>query len=298
MEIVKIKGKVFQHIKTRAYTPISVYKGEGLILRKGQKDLIEPELQTHKSLLGYGFPVPKIVEEDKLDTEYYYLEESLGDTLLGDLFWEDYKNNEEISDKNFEILLKISKQFASAQPKTISGERDEESFYLGAHVDYILDELPHLKDRILKAFRMTNERTSVFPYVLTHGDLNAYNLFEEGIIDFGSIFHAPAGYDLIGNIYHTYNFPKGGDYESMRRYEFTEQQISKYMSEMDKIYMANNLPKVSDHSVDFMFPKLIWSVVRMERYPKLQHWRYKRFEEALTRYLEGDNFLNSMLLNN
>lgn len=83
---IALGDKQYQHIKTREYTPVSVYKGAGEFLRIGPEGLIVPELNLHKKLLGYGFPVPGIVAEGEKDGKTYYIEQSLGDELLGDIF--------------------------------------------------------------------------------------------------------------------------------------------------------------------------------------------------------------------
>lgn len=145
------------------------------------------------------------------------------------------------------------------------------------------------------AFEKVKERLSSSPTILTHGDFNAYNLFEEGIIDFGNSFEASAGYDLVSNIYHTYLFPKGGDFESTRRYEFSTKQINDYFSLVDDIYLQNNFPKLSDFIGEFIFTRTIWSAVRMQRYPKVQEWRYKKFEKILENYLSDGDVIGTML---
>lgn len=294
-EKITVDGKTFAHVKTREYTPVSIYQNEDSFLRIGPKDLILPELNLHKNLLEFDFPVPKIISEGEKDGKYYYIETSLGKILLGDIFWEDYKKSGFVSDDNFKILLSLTEKFAKAQIKTAKSEKAFESFYYGVHMDYILEELPHLKEKIITAFEKVKERLSASPIILTHGDFNAYNLFEEGIIDFGNSFEAPAGYDLVSNIYHTYLFPKGGDFESTRRYEFSTKQINDYFSLMDDIYLQNNFPKLSDFISEFIFTRTIWSAVRMQRYPKVQEWRYKKFEKILENYLSDGDVIDAML---
>lgn len=292
---MEIDGKSFVHIKTREYTPVSVYQNENLFLRIGPKDLILPELSLHKNLLRFNFPVPEIISEGEKDGKYYYIETSLGQTLLGDIFWEDCKRLGFISDDNFKKLLLLTEKFARAQIKTAKNNHGYESFYHGVHVDYLIDELPYLQEKIIVAFEKVKERLSDLPTVLTHGDFNAYNLFEKGVIDFGNSFEAPAGYDLIGNIFHTYLFPKGRDFESTRRYDFSLEQVNEYFALLDNIFLENNFPKISDFKNEFIFCRTIWSAVRMQRYPKIQEWRYKKFEKILESYLSNKDVANILL---
>jgi hypothetical protein len=294
-EKITVGGKTFSHVKTREHSPVSIYRNEDSFLRIGPKDLILPELNMHKNLLEFNFPVPEIISEGEKDGRYYYTENSLGETLLAIMFREDYEKHGFVSDGNFKKFLSVTEKFAEAQIKTARKEDALESFYYGAHVDNILEELPYLKEKILKAFEKVKKRTSALPSVLTHGDLNAYNFFEKGVIDFGSAFEAPAGYDLITNIYHIYNFPKPGDYEITRKYEFSAKQINNYVSLLDDIYLGNNLPRLSDFTDDFIFMRAIWAAAKMQRYPKLQEWRYEKFERILKNYSSSKDTTQIML---
>lgn len=298
LQEIIINGEIYSHVKTREYEPVSIYRNKDSFLRIGPKDLVFSELNLHKKLIQFDFPVPKIIAEGEIDGRYYYIETSLGEHLLGDIFWKDYKESASVvSESNVKKLVYITGQFARAQIKTGNHNNSLESFYYGAHVDYMIEELPFLKERILEAFEKVKTRISSLPSVLTHGDLNVYNIFEKGIIDFGSSFESPIGYDLVSNIFQTYFFPKNGDFESIRRYEFSEEQISDYFFEMDAIYAENNLPKLSEYANDFLFTRAIWSAVRMEKYPKLQAWRYEKFEKMLNAYVADEGLDDSIFKN-
>lgn len=224
-------------------------------MRVGPRDILEPELTLHKKLLYYGFPIAKIIEEGELEKDFYYIEASLGNNVYGNIFAEDWKKNRQISDENFKNFLEISKKFAVAQLKTAELSLDDESFYLGIHVNLIIEELPDLKDKIIHGFEKVKSRTKNMPLVLTHGDLNPFNILEKGVIDFGSSFHAPAGYDIISCIYQNYNFPKSGDYESnlMRLYDFSSKQTGIFFREMKQIYSRTGTPNPLDFADDFVF---------------------------------------------
>lgn len=290
-----INGKTFSHVKRREYTPVSIYRGQGEFLRIGPKDIIGQELALHKELSEFDFPIPRILSEGERNDQYYYIETSLGDTLLGDIFWEDMKRGGTVNDESFRKLLLLIEKFARAQLKTVEKKDSFESFYRDLDREYIIEELPHLKERILVGFEKLKTRTSALPMVMTHGDFNPYNLFETGVIDFGNAFDAPAGYDLVTNIYHSFLFPKEGDFEVTRRYEFSENQIAVYLSLVDSIYSENNLSKPSDFVEDFMFGRMIWSAVRMQKMPKIQKWRYEKFERVLESYLAGDGDVISLI---
>ena len=256
-------------------------------LRIGPKELISPELELHRKLLTYGFPVPQITSEGIKDGRQYYIENSVGDTLLGTVFAEDSKKGEGVSREHFSDLVSLTSIFAEAQLKTLESREAFNEFYKGIHVDVLEEELPELKDTIRLAVEKLQKGTASLPTVLSHGDLNPHNLFKKGVIDFGSSFHAPAGYDLITNLYHIYNFPADSSHENARRYDFTAEQRAEYLSTMDKIYEKHHLPKVSDFLNHFIFARAIWSAVKMDHYPKLQAWRYEQFKKILDTYISG-----------
>ncbi len=284
-----INGKVFEHVKTRAYAPVSIFKSGDLFLRKGPKKLLEEEIAFHRTLLEYDFPIPRILEEGDLEGEYYYIETSLGEKHFGEIFIEDTKNHGGISKNHFGNFLEVAEKFAKAQLATRNERRNEESFYSGLGLEFNIEELPELKEDTLRAFDKVKEKSKSLPYVLTHGDFNPYNILERGVIDFGSSFHAPAGYDIVTNIYHIYNFPEKDGYEMKRCFDFSEQQKETYLEKMNVIYREAGLPEPTDFADDFIFCRTIWATVRNEKIPKIQKWRYDRFGKILAAYLRDES---------
>ncbi len=289
---ITIQGQTYTHVKTRFYTPFHIYKHQDTFLRIGLREVVLPELSLHKKLLDFDFPIPQIIAEGQQDDQYYYIETSLGPTLLGEAFWLDYQKTSTVSDENFQKLLSISSRFATPQLKTVNQKISPVDFYTGVHMDYIQIELPHLKDKVLSAFAKATKKLSALPIVFTHGDFNAYNLFETGVIDFGNSFQSPAGYDLVCAIFHTYSFPRRGDYENTRRSEFTKEQMELYFAQMDRIFQENKLPKLTNFINDFIFARSIWSTCRMHDDPKLQSWRYAKFAKLLDCYLSDGDVAN------
>ena len=280
--------ETFEHVKTRVYAPVAVYKGNNSYLRIGPKEELEPEAEFHQKLLGLGFPVPQIVASGELNGSYYYIEQSLGEKHLGEMFAEDVKKDGRISDKNFKTFLGLTTHFAQAQLKTASPNSWEDGFYGQIHVDYLLEELPDLQDKTQQAMDQILKRLQGFPAVLSHGDFNPWNLFPTGVIDIERFKLGPAGYDLISNIFSAYMFPPTLDGEPYRSYEFTQDQITEYLNTVDNIYTANRLPKLSDFKDEYIFGRLIFAVVRMHHRPSLQKWRYDLYRKVLDAYLTGE----------
>ncbi|MCL4391957.1 aminoglycoside phosphotransferase family protein [Patescibacteria group bacterium] len=289
--ILTINGRTFEHVRTRDHTPVSIFKSGDLFLRKGPEKLLEEEIAFHRTLLEYDFPVPRILKEGDLDGEHYYIETSLGEKPFGEMFIEDTKNHGEISEDHFKKFLEVAEKFAKAQLATRSEYRNEESFYSGLGLQSNIEELPKLKEDTLRAFDKVKEKLKPFPYVLTHGDFNPYNILEKGVIDFGSAFHGPAGYDIIANIYHVYNFPKEDGYEKKRRFDFSERQRETYLEKMNTIYRKMGLPEPTGFANDLIFCRTIWATVRNGKIPKIQKWRYDRFGKILAAYLRDESLL-------
>lgn len=218
--IITINNESFKYVKTRVYTPVSIYRSSDTFLKIGPKDLIQKELRAHKNLLKLGFPVAEIIKQGPVgENNYYYAEKSLGDNHFGHIFSEDYEKTGVVSEKHFTNLLLVTEKFAEAQIKSATKEYFLQDFYLGVNINYIIEELPYLKKNILEAFEKAVKKLSVFPFVITHGDFNPHNLFTKGVIDFMETFYAPAG----------------KDYELVRRYEFSPEQIKQYLAFVDNI---------------------------------------------------------------
>jgi len=292
-----IDGQKFVHVKTRAYTPISVYKGVGSFLRIGDRAELEPELRHHEHLITLGFPVPKIIKEGESDGQFYYVEESFGEDHLGALHAQEFKSLGKISNQSFQTLLEVSKKFAEAQLKTAVKSDWKDDYYELTHTDWMIDELPDSKDMILEAFEKCTTRLAGLPSVVTHGDFNPWNMFPQGVIDVEKLNKAPAGYDLVSNIYHMWVFPKGEDYEMTRSFQFSEKQVAHYLQEMDRIFTENDLLPVSDYQDELFLGRMTWSAARMQRWPNIQQWRYELFVSLIQTYLDGGSVVDQLIKN-
>lgn len=286
---ITIDGEVFQHVKTRSHVPVSVYKGNGCFLRIGPPDLIQKEQDLHKRLTGFDFPIPKIIKEGAFEGRSYFVETSLGDKLIGDVFLEDIAHLGHISDEHFQEFLVITEKFALAQLKTIRYEGWWDEFYKGSYTDALIQELPHLKGRIEDAVEKAKRTLISLPAVMTHNDFNPYNLFKDGVIDMEFAFYAPAGLDLVSNIFITSFFPEEGDFEYKRTIKFSKEQIQAYLAQFDALYRSSDIPEVTKHIEEFLFFRAIHATVGMHAFPKLQQWRYERLAEIVDAYVNGQS---------
>ena len=290
-----INNQTFEYIKTRMYVPVSVYKGEDCFLRIGPKDLISEEISKQKKLIEFGFPIAEILSEGEFENQYYFIEKSLGDEILGDIFWNEMERIGNISSEHFDGFLKITSKFGEAQLNTIQNGEEWESFKESILLNYTLEEFPDLKDNLIKAVEKAQIRLRGIPYVISHGDFNAYNLFWDGVIDMEGIFKAPIGYDLVGNIIHTFLFPNEDGLERMRRYTFSTEQIEKYFQTINQLYRDFGVIEPKLIINDLLFLKMIWSAARMGSMPKLQKWRGKLLDKIIKNYLEDKSVIEILI---
>lgn len=295
--IILLDTKRFEYIKTRETGSIGVFKSEDgtQFLRIGDKVSITLEVGLHRKLIQNGFPVPPIISEGEYGKKAYYIEQSLGEKHLSDLFLADYTTTGEISNTHFNSLLSLSKLLAKAQLRTVQDKCDLENLYSGILMHTIQKELPHLWDRIRSAYWIAVQKIAQLPFVASHGDLNPHNMFERGIIDFGDAHDAPLGYDLVCNVYQEFNFPKIGDYESMRWFELSPKQIGEYFFEIDGLLERSGASKISDFKEDFIVLRAIRSTARIGKNTKLRQWRTDRLAKILASYISGASIMDVVL---
>lgn len=277
---ITIEGKMFLLIDVQR-TGAAIYRCDDFYLRLGAKEDLANDLALHEKMISYGFPVPKIISKGEYGEYMYFIEESLGEKHFGDLFSENIQNTGTISSTLFDDFLKVTKDFATAQLKTIGQSGSVDDFSNGIHLATLYEELPGEAHRIEQRFSEAMKNLAHFPFVLTHGDFNPHNLYPKGVIDLESSFWAPAGYDLITNLIHIEYFPTSKDYEYFQGYNFNQEQRKRYLNMCDELYQAQGLFSLSPYLQDFEFCRAVWLAVKMQKYPKLQGFRYnllrKRF---------------------
>lgn len=278
-EILYLNNKKYDLVRVQRGDFSAVYKGLDTYLRIGDPNKINKDLIRHREMEKFGFPVSQILEEGEFNNMSYFIEASIGEKKFGTLFREDYELNKEINENNFNNFLEIINNFAKAQLNTQVDVKDFDNFTNGVYLNVLCGELPQYKEKILSIFLRVKERLSVFPFVLTHGDFNANNIYPKGIIDFEDSFYGPFGYDLVCAFVHIDYFPTSHEYEYFARYRFNEQQKKKYFDLIDSIALKAGMQPFSNFEKDFEFCRACWLLVRMHKTPKLQQFRYDLFIE-------------------
>ena len=280
-DTLEIDGRPYQLV-ARQRSDAAVYKGDETYLRIGEAGFVNEKLAVHKKMEQEGFPVPQLLREGAYGERKYFLEASLGDKRLTDLFAEDVQAAGKISDLHFDQFLRVSLMFLDAQLRTDPCDRDAVAFGRAIHLETLMDELPEYASRIQKRFNETVSRTSRLPSVITHGDFNPANMYPTGVIDFEDSFHGPVGYDMITALTTIDWFPQEEGFEYRARYLFSDTQKDAYLKACNERFVAAGLPALSDFFNGFAFARALWMVARMQQWPKIQKWRYHRF---ITRYL-------------
>lgn len=278
---ITINNKDYNYVDTQRDGISAIYKNDSNYLRIGQKEKIKKDLDFHKKMEEYGFPVPKILEEGIHGDMHYFIEESLGDESFGEIFKKETEQFGKIKDDTFNLFVDILKVFAKAQLKTILPSNSDDSFSKGIKLDILCKELPDKAEEILNTYKKTVQNLKSFPSALLHGDLTPFNIYPNGVIDFEDSFTGPIGYDLGAIIEHVDWFPESKEFELYRFYDFTVEQKKILSEAIDKIYLDHNLPQLSDYLPDFNFSKGVWFAVGMQHTPKLQKYRYNLIDSFL-----------------
>lgn len=274
---IVLGGITFEFVKSQRDGNSAVYKGLDSYLRIGSAEKIHSDLALHKRMESAGFPVARLIAEGELGGKAYFIESSVGEKTLSQMFAEETEATGAISEESFNQFLSVTDQFARAQLRTQTAKRTFEEFADGIHLDILCQELPQYAEKIKARFKEVQERATELPFVISHGDFNPHNLYAGGAIDLEDSCHAPFGHDLIGGIVSIDYFPDSPEFEFFAKYRFSEKQRKDYLELLDGICNEQNLPKLSDFKTDFEFTRATWLLVRMDKWPKIQKFRYNKF---------------------
>lgn len=277
METRTIGGETYTYVQ-RQKSDIIVYRSENAYLRIGSPSAINQQLQAHKHLGDYGFPVPELIGEGIEGREKYFIEKSLGERRFLNIFEDETKRSGHTSDESFSALIALSDVFLKAQ-NTARQPRDIKTFAQAIHLSALMAELPKFSEGIRSLFDQAISDVVDFPFVTIHGDFNPANIYPSGIIDFEDMAVGPLGYDIACATSTHEWFPTEGDYEYLARYIFTKEQRERYIAHFDAQLQKVGAPPLSKHWNSFGFFRAVWLTARMGKWPKLQKYRYDLFQQ-------------------
>ena len=275
MPTKNIEGELYTLVKKQR-SGISVFRGDGKYLRVGPEPAISRQLETHRLLLERGFPVSYIESAGSDGADSYYIERSLGEKRLMDLFEEDTKMQGNPTDEHFTAFLEVVEKFLRAQIVSGTQPVDRAAFASLIKLERFCSELPEYEHFIRQQFDSRMNAVASYPFVITHGDFNPANLYPGGVIDFEDVSTGPLGYDIVTAVTITDWFPPG-DYEYFERYRYTPEQFALYFDHCDTIFREAGYGPLSAVREHYRFFRAVWLVVGMQKWPKLQKYRYDLF---------------------
>ena len=293
---ISIEGKTFTYIKNRLIGgKVFVNKDKSEYLRTANPAEIAGEVNLTKDLYERGFPVPEVLATGTLQNGIpYYTEKSIGERVFGDIFMEETKTQGHVSDESFNAFIGVIKKYCEAQfnPKNFVPHDRNALAGITALANVIKNNppSPEMREMFTESYEKASERVMSLPWGYIQSDLNAFNILHDGIIDFELAGFGPVGYDTLTNVHFGRMWPA-----KRIAYVFTDDQIAKYMSKIDKIATAKGLPAISSYANDFLVLKAIWSSGKdkeSEDNPKINpdfwEWRVKMRDWCIRQYLKGE----------
>lgn len=277
-EQLHLEGKDFTLLGVQR-SGAAVYRGTHSYLRTGERAAIAYDLAHHREMEAAKYPVAKILSEGEHDGRAYFIEESLGAKSFRTTFESGYSSTGAVSSEQFSAFTAVSKKLFSAQLKAKRESWDVGEFASGANVTKFARELPVYTVEIETKFVAAAERLKKLPGTLLHGDCNAANMYEGGIIDLEDSFYGPVGYDQISALMTIEWSPDTKYYEFYAQYRFSDEQKAAYLKALNVTGKKAGIPDLGKYAKDLAFCRAIWLCSGMSPWPRIQQWRYEKFIE-------------------
>lgn len=281
MQEIRLDNETYTLVKkqrggSRVYTNGKTY------LRVGPSSLVQKHSNAHKALIENQFPIPRLLDEGVIGEEMYYREESLGDKRFTDLFAESFARGGVVADADFDAFMGVAERLFLAQVSHPLTHRDEKLFAQGVHLEIMKEELMAEAHALDRRFTEALRACEGVPFVVSHGDFNASNMYPTGVIDFEDVFEAPLGYDIASALMTLDWFPDGPSFEFFAKYRFSDAQKERYTARFDSLFKEHSLPSFSSLYEHLSFCRGLWLAARMHEWPRIQAFRYDLIRKKLT----------------
>jgi hypothetical protein len=280
-ESLHVEGKQFE-LLGKQRSGAAVYRGQDSYLRIGEPSAIRYDLAHHREMESAHYPVASIRAEGELDGQLFFIEESLGAKSFRAIFGEEYAATGMVGSASFTSFTGIAKKLYAAQIKAQRGSWDVGEFAAGVNVTKFARELPVYQADIEAAFVAAAGRLGKLPGTLLHGDCNAANMYDGGIIDLEDSFYGPLGYDQISALMTIEWSPDTKNFEFHAQYRFTDEQRAAYVKALNVAGKKAGVTDLGKYADDLAFCRAIWLCSGMREWPRIQQWRYEKF---ITEYL-------------
>ncbi|MGC8460290.1 MAG: hypothetical protein ACP5OR_00400 [Candidatus Dormibacteria bacterium] len=294
----QIPGGPWVLIKERVLGRGAVYRSEDAvsILRIGPRQMTISEGKQTAWLHREGFLVPHVLHIGQIGDLGYWVETSLGGESLGERFRTQYLETQCVEDTDVDIFQGIIVKWLDAQLRLGKHFPKRDELYAGLNIANVLEENPDLPLSLVRSsLRRARKELASYPLAPSHGDANAFNMLDHGIIDLEHLFWGPAGYDSVNAIDFTEFFALETPVKKHLAYRFSDEQRRRCFEALDEVALGHALPPVSDHFSDFLVLKVLWSLSYMkELIPArpdgeyLWHWRRGVAQHALEQYLSHE----------
>ncbi|MFA6005002.1 MAG: hypothetical protein WC775_00770 [Patescibacteria group bacterium] len=208
-------------------------------------------------------------------------------TTFSKLFEEDFIKYGYITEENFSLYLAKCSEFAAKQLSQKQKLSGFESYLDSLNVDMVKVELKDSAELLTQAVDKIQNKLGSLPFVPMTDGFVPESIPVDGSFELNGKHVSPFGYDMVTALYNTYLFPKMGEYETLRTYEFSKNQRATFVYAMDKVSVDNNIPRFTYFTGEFILSRGIFMASQLLKTPKLHAWRVKVLRVLLTDYLAG-----------
>ncbi len=277
---LSIEGKTFDLLGTQR-SGAAVYRGQSEFLRIGEKSNITRDLALHHEMEKAHYPVAEIRAEGEHEGKGYFIEASLGRASFRALFADDYATGS-ITDTNFARFVAVAKKLFVAEVRAAQPKWNIQEFAAGINLMHLSREIGGYGKAIEERFVEVAARLQKMPGTLLHGDCNAANMYEGGVIDLEDSFYGPVGYDIVSALMTADWSPLTREHEFHAHYRFTDDQKNEYVQALLPIAKKAQIHISQKDINDLAFCRAIWLCSGMNAWPRLQQWR---FDKLIREYL-------------
>lgn len=263
---ITIHDEVFDVIKPTRLLPGMVLRStiRDVFARLGPKEsTIEEQIHT-VSLRERGFPVASVLESGEFsDTEWYFIEESLGEEPFHTQFTHEYEQTGGVSNETFDKYLSVLQRYINAQFASSNRTNLSARGFIDAAIpdsDIISNyaacggDIERYHEAITRAAKNLKDA----PMGVLQFDLNPFNVLDRGMIDFELVGYGPLGYDsLLVSLWHRWFT---SDQESRYRvaYMLTPEQIEQATQLVTAATEQAHVENPLNYMQEFLLIKTAW----------------------------------------
>lgn len=254
-------------------------------MKVGPWEEIQQEVRLYELLLSYDVPMPKLLGYEMMtDGLWRMKEESLKGKLYSEIFTESCDTHGFVEDSILDQFITYQKKHLVAQRNTIGKKVVDRAFdcHHHLHTEWFMES-----DKAHALMQKIDGIGVNVPHGRNHGDHNAYNIFQDGLIDLEDSFEWYLWYDTVTAITQNYRFPASWA-ELCRQHAFTEKQMRHYLTQLS----TDDMSFLDSDTFGLLFlMRWIFCTVETQDAPMLQAYRYKRLHDAIDALFAGENML-------